>query len=557
MFGNLANSAQRKASGNKPKANKAASGNGDLSSVFGFLSLSDSMNANRSGESLLTADEFPEITKGVSTGAVQFTEVSKKGEREILYVENGEKELERDTLYSFFVTCGTMLLDPKIIDHICVQSEINKSPLHVQAMEFQKDVLEYNFQIERNYGCKELGMVGMKFKEDEGMKAAATDFMKIAMKSFIQQLKRRAAKRIIERGSKLRASGGLSRVEKMEFFEGCNAVMSLKQTKDVLRENYLKHKDMNKLGGVTIDLQHSILELVGVTKEHGVESLNRMMVDHKGDQEIGQKFASFRSCAEISTHLSTLDEKETEEFLAEVPDYMRDYPHVYFMRKQQEEQYQQQQQQQEYSKRVAEGNTNPEVQEHQQKLLDFLNSQDGQDKVHTLNERMKVLRESVMDEAETMDASSRASYFEEFSKEPFIETVKQCGGDMVSRIGTFVDMDEANMKKALKMQLLFTADARAGGALLAKLRTDAAAASGVGGVMQSIGAMTRMAMIEKGMELKMSDMAPGGARPGAGGHDHGHGHSQEGHVHGPNCNHGPPKAAAVDVTRGSAESMDR
>lgn len=118
----------------------------------------------------------------------------------------------------------SMMLDKYHIREMINSSYQKKLGLHLAAIEFQRDVLENNFQIEKNYGCKYLSMLGVKHKEDTELIEAAKDFMFTCMKCYVTALKMRH--KMYKSGTLQGPSSNesMSRTSIMEFFEGCNAL---------------------------------------------------------------------------------------------------------------------------------------------------------------------------------------------------------------------------------------------------------------------------------------------------------------------------------------------
>lgn len=142
----------------------------------------------------------------------------------ILYSGKDGQEIPRSALMGFLQLCVDMMLDQSHIKSIVLKSTRQPAGLHVSAIEFQRDVLEFNCQIERNYGCKYLSMLGQKFADDNELIEAAKKFMFTCMRCYLKCLKLR---------SKLYKSGvlegpaanqSMSRKCILEFFEGCNAL---------------------------------------------------------------------------------------------------------------------------------------------------------------------------------------------------------------------------------------------------------------------------------------------------------------------------------------------
>ncbi len=62
----------------------------------------------------------------------------------------------------FLQQCVKMLLDEANMREMIQESATKNIGLDRVAVEFQRDVLEYNFRIERNFGCKYLSIIGQQ-----------------------------------------------------------------------------------------------------------------------------------------------------------------------------------------------------------------------------------------------------------------------------------------------------------------------------------------------------------------------------------------------------------
>ena len=541
MFGShLSKTAAKKAQ--KPKAAAELPKN-----VFDFLAIQQTMKSMSLDEHTMTGDLNDFL---VGTNDHPHKDALPSGTVPIEYKSDNSEPLSRDQIYGFWKACGSMLLDLKIIRKIVEQSEATSRPLHLAAIDFQRTVMENNFGIEPDYGCQQMGMAAMTYPDDKELQNGASGFMRVAMHSFVEQLKVRASIRTIK-GIQLRTTGGFTRSQLLEFFEGCNSVMTLKSTQVELKNCFKKYNDVKALGKICIDCQHQVLELMGVTIEHGLATSNSVMQRFQNDKEIQNKFNSFRMCAELSARLTSMNDVEKDDFLDEVPIYMRDVPHIYFIQKQRimEQQAQQQQQQ-----AVDQMKQSPELMALQTKLLEFLNTDDGHDKVTNLTKRLSNNKEVVQNRVSKWTDEERTSYFEKFSKLSFIEDIKNAGGDMVQRIETFTALSDNDIEGILTMQCTFNSDARAGGSLLTKLRSEenpSSEVAGVSNVMQSIGAIHRMSSLPKGQKLEMPPQVKGGGHTHDHNHDHGHSHD-----HGHACNHAGD-AKAPDVTSGRVDKIER
>ena len=552
MFGShLSKSSQRKVT------KKSAGGvqNSGGTNVFDFLTLTETIKELSNGDKDVSQPTAPMSDFLNGTNKHEHHSVLEAGVVEMKYDASRTEPLDRDLIYSFWQACGSMLLDLRTIRHIVDASAATGRPLHLAAIDFQRSVMAFNFGIEPEYGCQQMGMAAVNYPKDTELQEGASGFMRMAMHSYVEQLKVRAALNVTK-GRALRISGGMTRTELLEFFEGCNASMTLVATKNAMDNAWKATKDIKDLGKICIDSQHQILELMGVTKEHGLAQLNSMQQNYPQDNELAMKFNAFRMCAETTVQLASLEPKEKAEYLEEVPPYMRGVPHIYFIQKQRMQWEQQKQQANAQA-------TNPELQKHQENLLEFLNTDSGHDTVTGLVKRMNDTKKAKESEITSWSTEERSAYFEEFQHKSFVGEVNKCGGNMLQRIQTFENMSTAELDSVVVMQQTFNADARSGGELLAKLRgaTPTNSIEGVNQIMQSVGALSRMASLPKGGNLQMPPSgatAAAAAQVGGGGnlhsHDHDHGHSHD-HGHAGACGH--PSHKAPDVSSGKADTIER
>lgn len=133
-------------------------------------------------------------------------------------------KVPRDVLLDFLTTCVRMLLEEYNIVEIIQDSFETKQGLHLAAVEFQRDVLEHNFGIERNFGCKYLAMLAVHHPDDGEVIEAAKNFMFTCMRSYVNALKHR--NKMYRKGLLTRPAENepMNRSAILEFFEGCNAL---------------------------------------------------------------------------------------------------------------------------------------------------------------------------------------------------------------------------------------------------------------------------------------------------------------------------------------------
>jgi len=562
MFGaHLSNATQRKQGGNKKQgvgsSDKSSSNStsAQVDNVFSFLKVAEALDEEGMGQRLQYTDFF----NGKITHPHK--KLLEKGEVPIQYSARAGGALPRDMMMQFWLTCGSFLLSDEGITRIVAEAAKGNQPLHFAAIEYQRDVMEFNFGIERDWGCEQIGRVSIDFPNDKELHKGAGAFMKVAMYSYIEQLKMRSKLR----NSPLRTTRSLTRTDILEFFEACNAAMSLDSTKATLRNVWSRSpkKEIKDVGAATIKVQHSILELLGVTKEYGVQCLNEVMQAHSGDSELYEKFQSFRMCAEMGTESATMSDAEIANMLKEVPAYMHDVPHIYFIQKQKMAMdIEKQNMAQRNHLPSPESPQGQALAQQQQRLLEYINTDSGQEKIQRISNKIRSAQAAVGATATDWDTEQCAAYFTKFSADPIVAELKECGGDMLRRIDTFDNLSDKSVQDMMTMQAVFARDARSGAALINKLREDPEAV-GVASAMQSVSAMLKLGTVAKGENIQMpANMLGYNAQPRSGGmshdHSHSHGHSHDhDHVHGPNCNHGPPAKVAPDVTKGKADKIDR
>lgn len=143
----------------------------------------------------------------------------------MLYKEGDD--IPRDVLFNFLTTCDKMMTTNYNVEEIVMDSIEKGLGLNMAAVEFQRDVLENNFQIEKNFGCRYLSMIPMKHEGDEELIDAAKGFMFTALVSYTSAMKVRSHKYRADPSLKPKAGVPLPKKAILEFFEGCNALSKL------------------------------------------------------------------------------------------------------------------------------------------------------------------------------------------------------------------------------------------------------------------------------------------------------------------------------------------
>ncbi len=208
FLGGLSSEAERKA------RRKREDNNSSLFKSLPVQAIFDMMDLNQADADLAGI----KLAAGASEGEIP---ARRSAADRVPLVFSEPNEPSKELTIQYFETCIRMILDDKNVDEIVKDSASKNVPLHMAAMEYQRDILEYNIGIERNFGCKYLSRVS-QVHDDPYISELAQTFIYAALKSYIKQLRSRAQSAYLK--AKLRTEGGISRNSILEFFEGCNAL---------------------------------------------------------------------------------------------------------------------------------------------------------------------------------------------------------------------------------------------------------------------------------------------------------------------------------------------
>jgi hypothetical protein len=148
----------------------------------------------------------------------------KPGERPILYSMEREADIPREAILGFLTTMVDMMLDEGNINEIINDSVKYKVNLSETAVTFQRDVMECNFQIERNHGCRYLARIPELHRTDTELIEATKKFMFTALQSFVKALHQRSRRYKNGTLTPPNPHQPMSRGTILEFLEGCNAL---------------------------------------------------------------------------------------------------------------------------------------------------------------------------------------------------------------------------------------------------------------------------------------------------------------------------------------------
>ncbi len=138
--------------------------------------------------------------------------------------------IPREVMLDYLNTCTAMLLTDDTLRMVIDISANTHLSLHMCLMEFQRQLMENNFHIEKVFGCGFMSNIPTHFAGDTIMIATAKRFMFICSRAYLNALKLRKKESYVEKNIPIRVGNsastpmGLSRSEIFEFFEGCNCL---------------------------------------------------------------------------------------------------------------------------------------------------------------------------------------------------------------------------------------------------------------------------------------------------------------------------------------------
>ncbi|CAN0539874.1 unnamed protein product [Ectocarpus sp. 12 AP-2014] len=94
----------------------------------------------------------------------------------------------------------------------------------------------------------------------------------------------------------------------MEFFEACDTLLALPETKESLRKEFLETQvppDETIVG-----MQRSMLRTLGFSPDHGVACLNAFSKDFPDDEKLQMRLQQFMRCASMARQEAMLGKEE-------------------------------------------------------------------------------------------------------------------------------------------------------------------------------------------------------------------------------------------------------
>jgi len=119
---------------------------------------------------------------------------------------------------------------------------------------------------------------------------------------------------------KLQRSGRMTRLQIMNFAEGCVTLLQLPSTRAAMRAAYLEGGIGNKphpsgnpgAAQYGVKLQRSLLSDMGLDPDFAVGQLNQMSSTHGKDREVMAKMQAFQEAAQRAVEMSQYSEEEAE-----------------------------------------------------------------------------------------------------------------------------------------------------------------------------------------------------------------------------------------------------
>ena len=150
---------------------------------------------------------------------------AKSGEKPILYsATQTPGGIPREVLIGFLTTCVDMILDETNLNEMINESVRKNIGLHEVAVHFQRDVMEFNFQIEREFGCRYLALIPQNHPDDTELMDATKAFMFSALRSYVNNINLRSRRYKSGSLQPPHPNMSMSKVTILEFLEGCNAL---------------------------------------------------------------------------------------------------------------------------------------------------------------------------------------------------------------------------------------------------------------------------------------------------------------------------------------------
>jgi len=144
---------------------------------------------------------------------------------------------------------------------------------------------------DEDLGCAALDKVDGSDPGNQQLLQLRADFVYTAMRTYLQAV-------VDRRPAELECKKPMPREAFIEFFDACNTKMDMPETIQILAEHMAAtNKVPNEL---IINIQKDMLEDLGFERNHACAMLNRIPQDFPNDQELHQKFETWRAKAQAT-----------------------------------------------------------------------------------------------------------------------------------------------------------------------------------------------------------------------------------------------------------------
>lgn len=434
----------------------------------------------------------------------------RKGVLPVIYSATNP-DIPREVMLRYFIETSRMILDETNMVEMIEEASRGVKGLETVAAEFQREILEYNFQIERNYGCRHMSALPDVAAGDTELLNAGVDFVRTCQRAYVELLRLRRRRT----GDDLRTTGPMPRTSICEFFEGCNALMGLPETKAELKTIY---ETTGQPGNQrVVEMQKGIIELLGLDAEYGISFLNRMAEDYPQDEDLHVKMNQFALCAQLSVRESMMSEAEKTAFYEDIPLFLRPFPHIYVFHQQ-------------MLQMKAQRQAGPMAQ-----VQALMGNEEVKARIMNLTSRMEVSKSRVEADIAEWSSTRKREYVMGFQDNSTLAELTTLQSDPMARLNKVLDFTDGELDSFMTIMAVIASDIKANGSMLRELMQDAGPK-----------AKSMIASIQQMQSFMQAGNRAAAAAAGSGGH-----------VHGPDCNHSASEIRAPDVTTGIAARMDR
>lgn len=172
------------------------------------------------------------------------------------------------------------------------------------------------WRIEKNYGCQFLSRVTEHYADDMKVHQAAKRFMFVAMRSYVNTLRHVGTMRarplkgaetddLPSQEAVEGDTGGLpppppvlTQAEMFEFFEGCNALMMMPETKKLLKDAFESTRRPPQAAMQA--QQESVWEMIGVDPAFGMGELAKVGDLYSNNQAAMMRTQQFMICMQLA-----------------------------------------------------------------------------------------------------------------------------------------------------------------------------------------------------------------------------------------------------------------